>query len=158
MDLLQVGRGTDFITGAPTTLAMSADLSEAPADWSAVTQAAQRVTGRRGEVLTDEAGTYLWHESHGLGRTTVTATSTGLRVESDRAGHYLAHWFGGLLVWAVASAALPLSLGPLIGALLFLVTPVVLARPLWRRSDNKARVRLEELAMELLRAADERTQ
>jgi hypothetical protein len=59
---------------------------------------------------------------------------------------------------AAASAALPLSLGPLIGALLFLVTPVVLARPLWRRSDNKARVRLEELAMELPRAADERTQ
>ncbi|MBT3499406.1 MAG: hypothetical protein HOD00_07805 [Gemmatimonadales bacterium] len=158
MGPVQAGRGTDFIIGAPTTLAMSADFSGVPADWSAITQAAQRVTGRQGEVMTDQTGAYRWHESHGLGRTTVTATNTGLRVEFDRAGDYLAHWFGGLLAWAAASAALPLSLGPLTGALLFLLTPVVLARPFWRRSDNKARVRLEELAMELLRAANERVQ
>jgi hypothetical protein len=76
-------------------------------------------------------------------------------IVADRTGHYyLVHWFLGLLGWAGLSVIAPFSAGPLAATLLWLVTPVLLARPFWTRSDRATREALEELAMELLRVAD----
>ena len=76
-------------------------------------------------------------------------------IVADRTGHYyLVHWFLGLLGWAGLSVIAPFSTGPLAATLLWLVTPVPLARLFWTRSDRATREALEELAMELLRVAD----
>ncbi len=109
-------------------------------------------------IVEDEAERFVWRESHGMGRTTVTVSGEGSRdvsIVADRAGHYLVHWFLGLLGWAGLSTVAPFSLGPLAATLLLLVTPVLLARPFWARSDRATRATLDDLAMELLRVADE---
>jgi hypothetical protein len=151
-----LGGASRQITGAPTRTAMRADLPGAPpSDWSFVADAAQRVTGRPGEVVQTGPDGVVWRENHGLGRTRVSADARGLYVEVDRGGYYLAHWFAGLLGWAALSSVLPVTLGPVLASVLFLVTPVLMARPFWKRSHAKTRRQLEELTMELLRAAEE---
>ena len=105
--------------------------------------------------MVDDSNDLVWRENHGLGRTTLIANDSGLVLEADRAGHYLAYWFAGLLAWALASAALPFVLGPVASTFLFLATPFVVARPFWNRSNKRAQRHLEEVAMELLRAAED---
>ena len=131
-----------------------------PDDRHALARAAEKVLARSGKILEDESDRFVWRESHGVGRTTVTISGEGGRdvsIVADRAGHYLVHWFLGLLAWAALSSVAPFSLGPLATTLLLLITPVLLARPFWTRSDRAAREKLDELAMELLRVADEAT-
>jgi hypothetical protein len=106
-----------------------------PADRRGLARVAEEVLGRSGDVLEDEPERFVWRESHGVGRTTVTVSGDGageVSIVADRAGHYLVHWFLGLLG-----------------------SPVLLARPFWARSDRATRETLDELAMELLRVADE---
>ena len=129
-----------------------------PEDRRGLARAAEKVLGRSGDILEDDPERFVWRESHVIGRTTVTVSGEGpgdLSIVADRTGHYLVHWFLGLLGWAGLSAIAPFSLGPLATVLLLLVTPVLLARPFWARSDRVAGETLDELAMELLRVADE---
>ncbi len=129
-----------------------------PDDRRGLARVAEEVLGRSGDVLEDEPERFVWRESHGVGRTTVTVSGEGagkVSIVADRTGHYLVHWFLGLLGWAGLSAVAPFSVGPLAATLLLLVTPVLLARPFWARSDRATRETLDELAMELLRVADE---
>ncbi len=132
-----------------------------PDDRRGLARAAEKILGRTGDIVEDEPERFVWRESHGVGRTTVTVSGEGasnVSIVADRTGHYLVHWFLGLLGWAGLSAIAPFSVGPLAATLLLLVTPVLLARPLWARSDRATRAALDELAMELLRVADEATQ
>ena len=129
-----------------------------PDDRRGLARAAERVLGRSGAIVEDDAERFVWRESHGVGRTTVTVSGEGssdVSIVADRAGHYLVHWFLGLLGWAGLSTVVPFSLGSLAATLLLLVTPFLLARPFWRRSDRATRATLDDLAMELLRVADE---
>ena len=89
---------------------------------------------------------------------TVAGEGAGhVSIVADRTGHYLVHWFLGLLGWVGLSSIAPFSVGPLAATLLLLVTPVLLARPFWSRSARATRAKLDKLAMELLRIADEAT-
>jgi len=132
-----------------------------PNDRRAFARAADKVLGRSGDILEDEPERFVWRESHGVGRTTtVTVSGEGaghVSIVADRTGHYLVHWFLGLLGWVGLSSIAPFSVGPLAATLLLLVTPVLLARPFWSRSDRATRAKLDKLAMELLRIADEAT-
>ena len=131
-----------------------------PDDRRGLARAAERVLGRTGDIVEDGPERFVWRESHGVGRTTVTVSGEGAAdvcIVADRTGHYLVHWFLGLLGWAGLSAIAPFSVGPLAATLLLLVTPVLLARPFWTRSDRATRETLDELAMELQRVADEAT-
>lgn len=148
--------------GAPDRREASAVLEgvRLPADRRALAREAERLTGRRGEVVASEPGRFLWEERHAGGRTTVSLVEEGgaleLRAWADRAGHYLGLWFGGLVGWAVLSALTPLGALPLLGqALAFVVIPFLLARPLWVVSDRKVRARLERMVLDLARAAEE---
>jgi len=129
-----------------------------PDDRRGLARAAGTVLVRSGEIVEDSAERFVWRESHGVGRTTVTVSGEGAQevsIVADRTGHYLVHWFLGLLGWAGLSTIAPFSLGPLATTLLLLATPVLLARPFWKLSDRATRDKLDELAMELLRVADE---
>jgi hypothetical protein len=148
--------------GGPDRREVSAALAgtRLPADHRALSREVERLTGRRGEVLTSEPGRFVWEERHVGGRTTVSLVEEGgaleVRASADRAGHYLGLWFGGLVEWALLSGLTPLGALPLAGQLLaFLATPVLLARPFWTLSDRKARARLERLVLDLARAAEE---
>ncbi len=150
------------IIGAPDRREVRATMHGGlPDDRRGLARAAEKVLGRTGDIVEDEPERFVWRESHGVGRTTVTVSGEGasnVSIVADRTGHYLVHWFLGLLGWAGLSAIAPFSVGPLAATLLLLVTPVLLARPFWARSDRATRAALDELAMELLRVADEATQ
>jgi len=103
-----------------------------PDDRRGLARAAEKVLARSGEVIEDEGGLFVWRESHGVGRTTVTVSGEGghdVSIVADRTGHYLVHWFLGLLGWAGLSSVAPFSVGPLATVLLMLATPILLARP-----------------------------
>ena len=145
--------------GAPDRREVRATLhGSLPEDRLGLARAAERVLGRSGAIVEDAGQRFVWRENHGVGRTTVTVSGEGsseVSIVADRAGHYLVHWFLGLIGWAGLSSVAPFSVGPLAATLLLLVTPVLLARPFWKRSDRATRARLDELAMELLRVAEE---
>jgi len=131
-----------------------------PTETHALVREAERATGRRGEVVEASPGRFLWQERHAGGGTEVSLTPAGdaleVRVRMDRAGDYGALWFGGLVGWAVLSALTPLGALPLLGkALGFMIAPFVVARPFWVASDRKAAARLERLALDLARVAEE---
>jgi len=154
------GTGTLAATlGAPDRRRIRATMHGGlPDDRSGLARAAEKILGRSGEIVEDKAERFVWRESHGMGRTTVTISGEGaheVSIVADRTGHYLVHWFLGLLGWAGLTTIAPVSLGPLATTLLLLATPVLLARPFWKRSDRATRDTLDELAMELLRLADE---
>ena len=156
------GSGALAVTiGAPDRREVRATMyGGLPDDRRGLARAAERVLGRSGDIVEDEPERFVWRESHGVGRTTVTISGEGasdVSIVADRTGHYLVHWFLGLLGWAGLSAIAPFSVGPLVATLLLLVTPVLLARPFWARSDRATRQTLDELAMELLRVADDAT-
>jgi len=132
-----------------------------PSETQALAREAERATGHRGEVVESSAGRFVWEERHTGGGTEVTLTQTGsaleLRVRSDHAGHYAALWFGGFVGWALLSALTPLGALPLLAkALGFVVAPFLVARPFWVGSDRRAAARLERLAIDLARVAEER--
>ena len=148
--------------GAPDRREAAAVLEDVrlPADTRALAREAERAAGRRGEVVTSEAGRFVWEERHLGGRTTVSLAEEGgaleVRASADRAGHYMGLWFGGLMGWALLSALTPLGALPLLGqALAFVVTPLLVARPFWVASDRKVRARLERTVLDLARAAEE---
>ncbi len=147
--------------GAPERREVRASmLGGLPPDRRSLARVAEKVLGRSGDILEDDPERFVWRESHGVGRTTVTVSGEGasdVSIVADRTGHYLVHWFLGLLGWAGLSAITPFSVGPLAASLLWLVTPVLLARPFWTRSDRATLETLDELAMELLRVVDEAT-
>jgi len=149
------------ILGAPDRREVRASMHGGlPDDRRGLARAAEKVLGRSGDILEDDPERFVWRENHGVGRTTVTVSGEGasdVSIVADRTGHYLVHWFLGLLGWAGLNAIAPFSVGPLAATLLWLVTPVLLARPFWTRSDRATRQTLDELAMELLRIADEAT-
>lgn len=159
----RVGRGGALAAtpGAPDRREVRATMHGGlPNDRRAFARAADKVLGRSGDILEDEPERFVWRESHGVGRTTVTVSGEGaghVSIVADRTGHYLVHWFLGLLGWVGLSSIAPFSVGPLAATLLLLVTPVLLARPFWSRSDRATRAKLDKLAMELLRIADEAT-
>ncbi len=129
-----------------------------PDDRRGLARAAEKVLARSGEVIEDEGDLFVWRESHGVGRTTVTVSGEeghDVSIVADRTGHYLVHWVLGLLGWAGLSSVAPFSVDPLATVLMMLATPILLARPFWARSDRAARSKLDELAMELLGVADE---
>jgi hypothetical protein len=131
-----------------------------PTATNALVREAERATGSRGKVVESTAGRFVWKERHAGGGTEIALTHSGdaleLRVHSDRAGHYAALWFGGLVTWALLSALTPLGAFPLLGKLLgFLVAPPLLARPFWVASDRRSAARLERLALDLARVAEE---
>ncbi len=131
-----------------------------PTDTDRLVREAERATGSRGEVVEASAGRFVWRERHTGGGTEITLTKSGggleLRARADRAGHYGALWFGGLVTWALLSALTPLGALPLLGkALGFLVAPVLLARPFWVAADRRSAARLERLALDLARVAEE---
>jgi hypothetical protein len=71
-----------------------------PDDRRGLARAEESVLGRSGTIVEDAAERFVWRESHGVGRTTVTVSGEGSRdvsIVADRAGHYLVHWFLGLL-------------------------------------------------------------
>ncbi len=146
------------ILGAPDRREVRATMHGGlPDDRRGLARAAENVLGRSGDILEDDPERFVWRESHGVGRTTVTVSGEGasdVSIVADRTGHYLVHWFLGLLGWAGLSVIAPFSVDPLAATLLWLVTPVLLARPFWTRSDRATREALDELAMELLRVAD----
>jgi hypothetical protein len=147
------------VTGAPDRRTVRAAVGGAvPLDVHPLVAATERVLGRRGEVVQSGEDRFEWRESHGIGRTRLllerSDSGAELTVSSDRTGHYLVHWAGGLLGWAGLSALAPFSLGPLAAALAFVILPVALARPFWVHSDRVHRRRLEDLAMEVLRVIE----
>jgi hypothetical protein len=151
-----------LILGAPDRRQVRAILDDAslPAERTEVARASERLFGRRGEVLKDDSAHFVWRENHGIGRTTVELTGSGhgteLRVEADRAGHYLAGWFAGLAGWGALSALTPLgALGPVGGVLSLLAVPFLLARPFWKHADKRLQHRLEDLTLELARVVEE---
>jgi hypothetical protein len=150
------------VLGAPDRRQVQAVLEDAPlpAERSELVRASERLLGRRGEVLEDDSERFVWRENHGIGRTTVELTGRGpgteVRVEADRAGHYLAGWFAGLAGWGALSALSPLgALGPVGGALSLLAVPFLLARPFWKRADKRLQRRLEDLTLELAKVVEE---
>ena len=150
------------VLGAPDRRRVQAVLEDAPlpAERSELARASERLLGRRGEVLEDDSGRFVWRENHGIGRTTVELTGGGtgteVRVEADRAGHYLAGWFAGLAGWGALSALTPLgALGPVGGVISLLAVPILLARPFWKRADKRLQRRLEDLTLELARVVEE---
>ena len=159
----RVGRGGALAAtlGAPDRREVRATMHGGlPNDRRAFARAADKVLGRSGDILEDEPERFVWRESHGVGRTTVTVSGEGaghVSIVAARTGHYLVHWFLGLLGWVGLSSIAPFSVGPLAATLLLLVTPVLLASPFWSRSDRATRAKLDKLAMELLRIADEAT-
>jgi hypothetical protein len=149
------------VFGAPDRRRMTAflDGSRLPEEHGELARASERLLGRPGTVQGDGPH-FAWTERHGLGRTTVkvaeSAEGTEVRVDADRAGHYLASWFAGVAGWGLLSGLTPLgALGPVAGVLSFLVLPILLVRPFWKRSDRKLRRNLEELTLELARIVDE---
>lgn len=144
------------VTGAAARHAVRARMpGPLPEDRTALAVAAERAVGRAGAVEVDSPERFVWRESHGIGRTTVEWDAHDprtLRISADRAGHYLGYWFGGLLGWAGLSSLFSVGLGPLATTLLFLVTPVILARPFWIRSGRNTQRQVEDLAMALLEA------
>ena len=142
----RVGRGGALAAtpGAPDRREVRATMHGGlPNDRRAFARAADKVLGRSGDILEDEPERFVWRESHGVGRTTVTVSGEGaghVSIVADRTGHYLVHWFLGLLGWAGLSSIAPFSVGPL-AATLLLVTPVPLARPFWCRARTGPRAR-----------------
>ena len=121
------------ILGAPDRREVRATMHGGlPDDRRGLARAAENVLGRSGDILEDDPERFVWRESHGVGRTTVTVSGEGasdVSIVADRTDHYLVHWFLGLLGWAGLSVIAPFSVGPLAATLLWLVTPVLLARP-----------------------------
>jgi hypothetical protein len=153
---------SSVVLGAPDRRQIQAFLEDAPLPEgrTELVRASERLLGRRGEVLEDDSERFVWRENHGVGRTTVELTGAGhgteVRVEADRAGHYLAGWFAGLAGWGALSALTPLgALGPVGGALSLLAVPFLLARPFWKRADKRLQRRLEDLTLELAKVVEE---
>jgi hypothetical protein len=122
-------------------------------------RASESAMGRAGEVVDSDPRRFLWQETHLGGRTRVelveTDAGTEIRVSSDRAGHYLGRWFSAFMAWAALSALTPLgSLGPAVAVLGFLIAPIVLARPFWKRADAVTRRRLDRVVMDAMRVVD----
>jgi len=150
------------VLGAPDRREVVAVLERVriPADAKALARAVERAAGSKGNVGKSGPGSFVWRERHLGGGTTVSLVQEGealeIRVSADRAGHYLGHWFGGVLVWALLSALTPLGALPIAGqALAFLATPFLVARPFWAASDRKLRARLERAALDLARDVEE---
>ena len=150
------------VLGGPDRRQVRAILEDAPlpGERTALVRASERLLGRRGEVLENDPERFVWRENHGVGRTTVELTGAGhdteIRVEADRAGHYLVGWFAGLAGWGALSALTPLgALGPVVGVLSLLAVPFLLARPFWKRADKRLQRRLEDLTLELARVVEE---
>ncbi|HSG09872.1 MAG TPA: hypothetical protein VLA36_16040 [Longimicrobiales bacterium] len=122
-------------------------------------RAAESHLGYKGQVVESDRDRFLWQETHLGGRTSVSVAAIGgateIEVRTDRAGHYLGLWFGGLLGWAGLSALSPVSLPLLPAVLAFLLAPPLLARPFWIRADKRLRARMEVLVMALARAVEE---
>lgn len=131
-----------------------------PEDRSDLVRVAERLLGMKGKVIDSTPERVVWREDHVFGRTTVTLQQLGnqteVRVEADRAGHYLASWFAGLVGWGLVAGLTPLaSLGPLATVASFAVLPLLLARPLWVRADRRLRPKLERAVLELARTLEE---
>ena len=146
------------LLGAPDHRELEAVLpprrSDQAADRRAASQALERALGRAGRLQELDDG-FAWEEDHTLGRTRAVvregADATEVRLTADRAGHYLASWFGGLVGWGLLAALTPLgSLGPVGAAVGFLAAPFLLARPWWVAQDKRLQARLEAAMMGLL--------
>lgn len=154
------GGAARLLLGAPDRRERRAFLPEAslPRSPDAVVRVVERTLGRPGDVERGP-GLLRWNERGGGTRVELRAGSGGLEVclVADRARRYLGHWFAGLVGWAALSALTPLGavLGLPATLIGFVVTPPLLVRPLWRHADRVARLELERLAMDVLRAVEE---
>jgi hypothetical protein len=129
--------------------------ASARADFAAVIEQA---IGRRG-ALADEPNALVWHEDHGIGRTTVRARQEGAAVtvsaEADRKGHLLilvlvlATLVGLLLLPLGGFAGIAALAGPL-GVVLLPLAALALATraawPVFQRADAR---RLESAVLEV---------
>jgi hypothetical protein len=147
--------------GAPDQRVYRASLPGArlPADPAELARAVEAALGRHGRLRRHGPGHLVWKEDHALGRTTLTLrqdeAGTEVSLESDRAGHYLGAWFGGVAGWGLLAALTPLgSLGAAATVAGFLVVPFLLARPFWTRADRARRRRLEAAMMAALEHLD----
>lgn len=149
------------IAGASDRREISAYLGGAsiPDDRAGLVRALERLFGHSGAVAESTPDLFVWR-ARGDGRLTVELTAseggTELRLRTERGARYLGLWLLGLAVWAAASALTPLgALGPLGFVVGLLTIPVLVARPLWVRSDRALRRRLEHGALELARVVEE---
>jgi len=136
-----------------------------PTDRAALARTAEATTGRSGSVVKSEPGSWIWESKGGLGHTRVVlkedAGSTDLTVRGSRADILALTYLpllvgvgaisGGLGLFATVTA----TMGPLAALIGLFGLPLLLTRPLFARFDGRMRDRLEDLSMELIRAAEE---
>jgi hypothetical protein len=135
-----------------------------PSDRSRLAQVAETVTGRAGEVVRSDPGSWIWESKAGLGHTRMVLKETGgttqLTAQSGKAGA-LGMIYGSLFVaTAAASGAMGLfasvsaTAGPLAALVALLGVPMILTRALFPRWDRGTRDHLEHLVMELIRVVE----
>ena len=98
------------IWGAPLPRSLRATIDAPIPDLRhELTEAAERILGRRGEVVITQEGHFQWEESHGTGSTRLTlkegSLTTSLEIETDRTGHYAVVLFGSFVAGLAALSA-----------------------------------------------------
>ena len=153
----------DVLLGAPGQREVSARLEGAriPADTRQVVRWAEETMGKSGKVVDSSPGTFTWRADGPGSRNRVTLAeregALEVTVSTDRAGNYVGLLFVGLLAWAGLSIATPVGALPLLAKILGpFITPPLVVRPFWAATDRRLRERLETLALDILRLADER--
>lgn len=135
-----------------------------PEDPGPLARAAEYTVGRSGSVMRSKPGTWIW-ESGGMESTRIELREEGggtsLMVHGSRGGT-LALTYMTLLVGVAAVSgsfglfgAVAASMGPLASLLGLFGVPLLLTRLFFSRGDGRSRDRLEHLAMEVIRVAEE---
>ena len=149
LDPLQHTDRSMSIWGAPLPRSLRATIDAPIPDLRhELTEAAERILGRRGEVVITQEGHFQWEESHGTGSTRLTlkegSLTTSLEIETDRTGHYAVVLFGSFVAGLAALSAvggltaLSGALGPLLGTVAVLAAYLI-ARPIWTRLERAPR-------------------
>jgi len=155
-------RAVDVVLGAPDHREVTARLEGAriPVDTYELVRWAEAAFGTRGEVTESAPGRFEWRADGVGSRSRLTLVERDgaleLTAASDRSGDYAGFLFMGLLAWMALAMMTPLgSVPPLLQLLAFFATPPLVARPFWARASRRLQARLEGLALDVLRAADE---
>lgn len=149
--------------GGPSRREVTARLVGAriPSDAHLLVRLAEDALGGRGEVVESAPGRFLWQRGGAGSRSELSMTEADgaltLSAWCDRGGENAGLWFLGALAWAGLSALTPIFAWlPGVGKLAaFLLTPPLVAFPFRRGADRRLVARLERLAMDVLRLADD---
>ncbi len=150
--------GADEIVKARATV--SAPIPDAR---YALVRAAEASVGGRGEVEESAPGRFVWRGARTLERDTVSLEEHGdgtttIEVRSDRMGRYLLGWGVAFIVLGAGLSYVgsPLSaLHPILEFVVPAFLPVLVGRPFWKRSQRRARERLERSLADIVQLMGE---